>query len=65
MNYVLSLFQFLLIMNFISLLWPPYGIGQTIIFSFCFFLLFSSPNLGGRRLGVYHTSARGVALVRI
>jgi len=26
---------------------------------------FSSPNLSGRRLDVYHTSARGVALVRI
>jgi len=49
------------------LLWPPYGIGQAIIFSSCFFfvLLFSSPNLSGRRLDVYHTSARGVALVRI
>ena len=30
-----------------------------------FFLLFSSPNLSGRRLDVYHTSAHGVALVRI
>jgi len=28
-------------------------------------LLFSSHNLSGRRLDVYHTSARGVALVRI
>ena len=26
---------------------------------------FSSPNLGGRRLDVYHTSTHGVALVRI
>jgi len=35
----------------------------------CFFLLlllsFFSPNLSGRRLDVYHTSTRGVALVRI
>ena len=30
-----------------------------------FFLLFSSPNLSGRRLGLYHTSTHGVALVRI
>jgi len=31
-----------------------------------FFLLFlSSPNLSGRRLDVYHTSAHGVALVQI
>jgi len=50
-------------------LWSPYVIGQTIIFSSCFFLLsfffFSSPNLSGRRLDVYHTSAHGVALLRI
>jgi len=30
-----------------------------------FFLVFSSPNLSGRRLDVYHTSTHGVALVRI
>jgi len=50
-----------------SLLWSPYVIGQTIIFSCCFFLLsfFSSPNLHGRRLDVYHSLAHGVALVRI
>jgi len=51
-----------------SLLWPPCGIGQTIIFSFCaFFLLFSffffsSPNISRRRLDAYHTSTHGVAL---
>jgi len=53
------------------LLWPPYGIGQAIVFlSRGFFLLsllscylFSSPNLSGRRLDVYHTP--DVALVRI
>jgi len=48
-------------------LWPPYGMGQAIIFSCCdlffFFFFFSSPNLSGRRLDVYHTSAHGVALV--
>jgi len=35
--------------------------------SFLFFFLsfFSSPNLSGRRLDVYHTSTHGVALVRI
>jgi len=44
-------------------LWSPYGIGQTIIFSPCFFLsFFSSSNLSGRRLGVYHTSTDAVAL---
>jgi len=54
------------------LLWPPYGIGQAIIFLPCgfflllsFFLLFFSPNLSGRSLDVYHTSTHGVALVRI
>jgi len=51
--------------------WPPYVIGQAIIFLPCgfyllsFFLSFSSPNLSGRRLDVYHTSTHGVALVRI
>jgi len=48
---------------------PPYGIVQAIIFLPCDFLLssssFSSPNLNGRRLDVYHTSTHGVALVRI
>ena len=34
-------------------------------FLFPFFFLFSSPNLSGRRLDVYHTSTHGVALVRI
>jgi len=29
------------------------------------FFLYSSPNLSGRRLDVYHTSTHGVALVRI
>jgi len=29
------------------------------------YLYFSSPNLSGRTLDVYHTSTRGVALVRI
>ena len=29
------------------------------------FYLFSSPNLSGRRLDVYHTCTHGVALVRI
>jgi len=43
------------------LLWPPYGIGQAIIFLPCGFFLsssssfFSSSNLSGCRLDVYHT----------
>ena len=41
----------------------------TIIFLPCGFYLssffFSSPNLSGRRLDVYHTSTHGVALLRI
>ena len=55
-----------------SYLWSPYVIGQTIIFSSCFFFFFfllssffSSPNLSGRKLDVYHTLAHDVALVRI
>jgi len=32
---------------------------------FLSFFFFSSANLGGRRLDVYHTSTHGVALVRI
>jgi len=32
---------------------------------FLSFFFFSSPNLSGQRLDVYHTSAHGVALVRI
>jgi len=46
-------------------LWSPYLAGQTIIFLPCYFFLsiffylsirfFSSPNLSGRRLDVYHT----------
>jgi len=53
-------------LHFLSL-WSPYGIGQTIIFlPYGYsFLLFSSPNLSRRRLGVCHTSTSGVALVRI
>ena len=56
-----------------TLLWPPYVIGQAIIFLPCgfflssiyLFLFYSSPNLSGHRLDVYHTSKRGVASVRI
>ena len=36
-----------------------------ILFLSFFFLFFSSPNLSGRRLDVYHTLAHGVALVLI
>jgi len=51
-------------------LWPHYGIGHAIIFLPCDFYIssfscFASPNLSGRRLDVYHTSALGVALVQI
>ena len=59
---------FQIILNVLEvLLWSPYVIGQTIIFLPCdFYLLssfFSSPNLSGPRLDVYHTSTHGVALV--
>jgi len=44
-----------------NILWPPYVIGQAIYIFILWFLLsssvfFSSPNLSGRRLDVYHTS---------
>jgi len=54
------------------LLWPPIVMGRSLyftpvisIFFLFFFLLFSLPNLSGRRLDVYHTSTHAVALVRI
>ena len=53
------------------MLWSPYGIGQTIIFSSCrlfylsSFFFFSSSNLSGRRLDVYNTWTHGVALVMV
>ena len=52
---------------YIPVSWPPYVTGQAIVFSCCCFYLsfFSSPNLSGRTLDVYHTSTHGVALVRI
>jgi len=50
-------------------LWPPCVADADIIFLpyvvSSIFLLFSSPNLSGRRVDVYHTSTHGVALVRI
>ena len=51
------------------ILWSPYGIRETIYIFMLWFVLsssfFSSPNLSRRRLDVCHTSAHGVALVRI
>jgi len=52
--------------NGVVCLWPPYVIWQAIYIFILWFLLlsfFSSPNLSGRRLDVYHTSTHGVALV--
>jgi len=50
----------------VELLWPPYGIGQAIIYCpVVSFFFSSSPNLSGRRVDVYDTSTYGVALVRI
>ena len=50
-------------------LWPPYVIGGALYFcpviSIVYRLFFSSPNLSGRRLDVYHTLTHSVALVRI
>jgi len=40
-------------------LWLPCVANADIIFSSCFFFFFSSPNLNGCRLDVYHTSTHG------
>jgi len=52
-----------------ALLWPPCVADADILFLPCGFYLpiffYSSPNLGGRSLDVYHTSTHDVALVRI
>jgi len=49
-----------------SILWPPYAIGQAVRIYFhavvSSFSFFSSPNLSGQTLDVYHTSTHGVAL---
>jgi len=45
--------------------WALAHISSFILFLSSFFYFFSSPNLSGRRLDVYHTSAHSVALVRI
>ena len=45
--------------------WADHYIFILFLSSSFFFLFFSSPNLSGRRLDVYHTLAHGVALVRI
>ena len=51
-----------------TFLWSPY-VSRPLYFcpviSIYFLSFFSSPNLSGRRLDVYHTSTHGVALVRI
>jgi len=39
--------------------------GHYIFAVISFYLFYSSPNLSGRKLNVYHTSTHGVALVRI
>jgi len=44
-----------------AIIFLPCGYYLSIILS----IFFSSPNLSGRRLDVYHTSTHGVALVRI
>ena len=49
------------------LLWPPYAIGQAIVFFALWFLssFFSLPIVTGGRLDVYHTATHNVALVQI
>jgi len=51
---------------FVAALRSRYGPYILCGFFFCLLLLlFSSPNLGGRRVDIYHTFTHGVALVRI
>jgi len=65
--------HYIFVLWFVSFfLWPPYVIGGPLyfcpvisIFFFFFYLFYSSPNLSGRRLNVYHTSTHGMALVQI
>jgi len=60
----------LLLLLLLLLLWPPYGIGQAIIFSSCGIYLLSSSSFFPRlisaaahaTLDVYHTSTHGVDL---
>ena len=40
-------------------------VGHVVMLFLLLLSFFSSPNLSGRRLDVYHTLAHGVALVRI
>ena len=71
---VISSFSFVVRVTVIIFFMAPYVIGGPLYFcpvfsfylsSIFFFLFFSSPNLSGHRLDVYHTSTHGVALVRI
>jgi len=63
---VISLTSVSLCFLLVELLWPPCVADADIIFwPYDFYLFYSSPNLSGRRLDVYHTSTHGVALVRI
>jgi len=53
---------------FMAALWNKavdYIFALWFLLSFFFFFFYSSPNLSGRRVDVYHTSTHGVALVRI
>jgi len=52
-----------------TFLWPPYVIGGHYVFALWFlsifylsFFFYSSPNLSGLRLDVYHTSTHGVQI---
>ena len=63
--------KFLVVTPYDCLLWSPYVIEQTIIFSSCFFFLsffffffFSSPNLSGRSILSINTSSFGPLTVR-
>jgi len=50
---------------FIATLWNMAGHYVFMLWFLSSTFFFSSPNLSGRRLDVYHTSTHGVALVQI
>jgi len=55
----------IIIIIIMTAVWNRAGHYIFILWFLSIFYIFSSPNLSGRRVDVYHTSTHGVALVRI
>jgi len=69
-----SLVWTLFTLSFVKMAWPSTLLNQLsfcllpaleIVLSYYLSSFFSSPNLSGRRLDIYHTSTYDVALLRI